>query len=105
MPLWSCLLSPFSLEVWDSGARNERENHDKMMSVFGGFDVSRYQNPKYDYVDLMTGQKRASQEFTAAVGGDGQLFRSPYPSFSHRERSVSRTTPLSNVPSFRPPPP
>lgn len=53
-----------SIEVWDSGARDEKENHSAMTRIFRGFDPSTYKNPKYDYIDLMTGERRKSEDFT-----------------------------------------
>lgn len=64
-----------SIEVWDSGVLNEQENRVAMFSAFHGFDPSRYQNPKYDYIDLRTGERRASGDFVAETPSQPVEFR------------------------------
>lgn len=54
-----------SIEVWDFGVMDERQNHSTMMRIFDGFDASLYKDPKYDYVDLVTGERRKGEEFKA----------------------------------------
>lgn len=44
-----------SLEVWDSGVKNEQENTTMMRDLFKNFNVDAYQDPVYDYIDLRTG--------------------------------------------------
>lgn len=65
-----------SLEVWDSGAKNEQENHMVMMELFKDFDLSLYNNPKYEYINLMDGRKGKTGEFMAdstVIGNSAQI--------------------------------
>lgn len=52
-----------SIEVWDSGIKDEQDNHEKMFSIFEGFDLNKYLNPKYDYIDLLSGTTLQSGDF------------------------------------------
>ena len=52
-----------SIEVWDSGVLNERENSRAMCSLFADSDPALYSNPKYDYIDLLTGVTKTSGDF------------------------------------------
>lgn len=52
-----------SIEVWDSGVLDERENTQAMCSLFKTFEPKCYENPKYDYIDLHTGNRKTSGEF------------------------------------------
>ncbi|MFA5523752.1 MAG: stalk domain-containing protein [Tissierellales bacterium] len=65
-----------SLEVWDSGAKNEQENHKVMMDLFKDFDLSLYKNPKYQYINLLTGKEEQTNEFRAdstVIGNSAQI--------------------------------
>lgn len=44
-----------SIEVWDSGVKNEQENSSMMSDLFKNFNVDAYKDPVYDYIDLRTG--------------------------------------------------
>ncbi len=52
-----------SIEVWDTGVKNEQENRNIMHELFRDFDPSLYENPKYDYIDLATGERKKSWDF------------------------------------------
>lgn len=52
-----------SIEVWDSGVKNESENHGAMTLVFKNFDIKKYINPKYEYIDLISGAQLKSGDF------------------------------------------
>ncbi len=61
-----------SIEVWDSGAKDEQENHALMMDIFQGFDVAEYRDPVYDYVDLESGARRSGQAFREPMTDDSR---------------------------------
>ena len=78
-----------SIEVWDSGAKNERENWQMMMDLFWIFDPSVYNNPGYDYIDLTTGETKSSGVFTGhstVIGSSALIFgkQSPVELFDDR---------------------
>jgi putative cell wall-binding protein len=66
-----------SIEVWDTGILNERENAANMMKVFKGFDVNKYKNPQYEYIDLISGLHKfntdtSSSKIDVTILGRGQ---------------------------------
>jgi hypothetical protein len=78
-----------SIEVWDSGAKDEKENWQMMMDLFWIFDPSVYKNPGYDYMDLTTGETKSSGVFTGhstVIGSSALIFgkRSPVELFDDR---------------------
>lgn len=60
-----------SIEVWDSGVLDERENSQVMWTLFRGFNPALYQNPKYDYIDLLSGARKSSSDFIFERPGTG----------------------------------
>jgi hypothetical protein len=52
-----------SIEVFDSGVKNVMQNNTKMLSVFEGFDISKYKDPLYEYMNLSSGSIQKSQEY------------------------------------------
>ncbi|RAM59312.1 hypothetical protein DS67_00400 [Mesotoga sp. SC_4PWA21] len=78
-----------SIEVWDSGAKDEKENWQMMMDLFWIFDLSVYNNPGYDYIDLTTGETKSSGVFTGhstVIGSSALIFgkQSPVELFNDR---------------------
>ena len=61
-----------SIEVWDSGVLDERENSQAMRTLFRDFDATLYENPKYDYIDLQSGVRKTSGEFAPEQQQPGQ---------------------------------
>lgn len=53
-----------SIEVWDSGVSNERENSDMMRDLFKNFNVDAYKDPLYEYIDLRNGNLVKATPFT-----------------------------------------
>lgn len=53
-----------SIEVWDSGVSNERENSDRMRDLFKNFNVDAYKDPLYNYIDLRNGNSVKATPFT-----------------------------------------
>ena len=45
-----------SIEVWDSGVKNEQQNTSMMNDLFKNFNVDAYIDPVHDYIDLRTGR-------------------------------------------------
>lgn len=52
-----------SIEVWDSGVKNEQQNSAMMSELFKNFNVDAYIDPVYDYIDLRTGRSAKGTPF------------------------------------------
>lgn len=51
-----------SIEVYDSGISTENENFQNMRNLFMHFNLEAYVDPKYDYIDLRTGNVHRNNE-------------------------------------------
>ncbi len=84
-----------SIEVFDTGVSDVKQNNTVMKRIFENFDISKYKDPLYEYMCLDNGNLQKSQEYKgmsiAAPKGDFVVLGGKDSTLAFRDRFLSGT--------------